>query len=57
MFLLSGFTRKHGISFHIYVDDIQLYVAVSDDVRPIDVQVRSILDISCWTSQNLLQLN
>ena len=58
MLPLGDIIRRHGISFHIYADDTQLYIAVSpDDTGPIDVLFNCILDINTWMAANFLQLN
>ena len=58
MLPLGSVIRRHGISFHSYADDTQLYVAVSpDDTGPIDSLFNCISDIKAWMSQNFLQLN
>ena len=50
--------RRHGISFHNYADDTQLYIAVSpDDTGPLDTLFNCILDIKSWMAANFLQLN
>ena len=58
MLPLGGVIRRHGISFHSYADDTQLYIAVSpDDTGPIDSLFNCILDIKSWMAVNFLQLN
>ena len=58
MLPLGSVIRRHGISFHSYADDTQLYVAVSpDDTGPIDSLFNCILDIKAWMSQHFLKLN
>ncbi len=58
MLPLGDVIRKHGISFHSYADDTQLYIAVSpDDTGPIDTLFNCILDIKSWMAVNFLQLN
>ena len=58
MLPLGDIIRRHGISFHIYADDTQLYIAVSpDNTGPIDVLFNCILDINTWMAANFLQLN
>ncbi len=50
--------RRHGISFHSYADDTQLYAAVSpDDTGSIDSLFKRILDFNVWKLQNILHLN
>ena len=58
MLPLGDVIRRHGISFHSYADDTQLYIAVSpDDTRPLDALFNYILDIKSWMAANFLQLN
>ena len=58
MLPLGDVIRGHGISFHNYADDTQLYIAVSpDDTGPIDTLLNCILDIKSWMAVNFLQLN
>ncbi|KAF7656762.1 hypothetical protein LDENG_00036470, partial [Lucifuga dentata] len=58
MLPLGSVIRRHGISFHSYADDTQLYVALSpDDNEPIDSLFNCILDNNSWMSHNFLQLN
>ncbi|KAF7646239.1 hypothetical protein LDENG_00191160 [Lucifuga dentata] len=50
--------RRHGISFHSYADDTQLYMAMSlDENGPVDSLFNCMLDINSWMSQNFLQLS
>ena len=58
MLPLGSIIRKHGINFHSYADDTQLYIAMSpDDPGPIDALFNCILDIKSWMAKNFLQLN
>uniref|UniRef100_A0A3P9K8W2 Reverse transcriptase domain-containing protein n=1 Tax=Oryzias latipes TaxID=8090 RepID=A0A3P9K8W2_ORYLA len=58
MLPLGDVIRRHGINFHSYADDTQLYVAVSpDDTGPLDSLLNCILDIKMWLGENFLQLN
>lgn len=59
---LGHIIRKHGLSFHLYADDTQLYIAVkptdnssiSDTIVKIQICVS---DIKRWMTKNLLKLN
>uniref|UniRef100_A0A674N4B1 Reverse transcriptase domain-containing protein n=1 Tax=Takifugu rubripes TaxID=31033 RepID=A0A674N4B1_TAKRU len=58
MLPLGDVIRSHGISFHSYADDTQLYIAVApDDTGPVDALFNCILDIQSWMAENFLQLN
>ncbi|KAJ0062165.1 hypothetical protein NL108_017132 [Boleophthalmus pectinirostris] len=58
MLPLGQVIRRHGVNFHSYADDTQLYIAVSpDDLSPIDTLFNCILDIKSWMAANFLQLN
>ena len=58
MLQLRSVIRKHGINFHSYADDTQLYITVSpDDPGPIDGLFNCILDTKSWMAKHFLQLN
>uniref|UniRef100_A0A3P8PY01 Reverse transcriptase domain-containing protein n=1 Tax=Astatotilapia calliptera TaxID=8154 RepID=A0A3P8PY01_ASTCA len=58
MLPLGSVIRRHGVNFHSYADDTQLYISVSpDDTRPMDALFNCILDIRSWMAENFLQLN
>ena len=58
MFPFGDVIRSHGIIFHSYADDKEMYIAVSpDDTGPIDALFNCILDIKSWMAENFLQLN
>ena len=58
MLPLGNVIRRHGINFHSYADDTQLYIAVSpEDTGPIDSLFNCILDIKSWMAENFMQLN
>ena len=58
MLPLGSVIRRHGVSFHSYADDTQLYISMSpDDTRPMDALFNCISDIKSWMAENFLQLN
>ena len=58
MLPLGSIMRKHGISFHFYADDTQLYVPLKpNDPHSLDPMLRCLADIQSWMSDNFLMLN
>ena len=58
MLPLGDVIRRHGINFHGYADDTQLYIAMSpDDTGPFDSLLNCILDLKSWMAEHFLQLN
>ncbi len=53
---LGSIIRKHGLSFHFYADDSQIYVPLrkNDTVRPL---LDCLDDIKAWMSLNFLSFN
>lgn len=59
---LAKIIRKHGLSYHLYADDTQLYLAFkpssetskSDTIRKLEACVKDIQD---WMTSNMLKLN
>ncbi len=53
---LGSVIRKHGLSFHCYADDSQIYVPLrkNDTVRPL---LDCLEDIKAWMSLNFLSFN
>ena len=56
---LSAIIRYHGLNFHIYADDTQLYIAFghSDPVPYLNQLNACILDIRFWMITNKLKIN
>uniref|UniRef100_A0A3B3CU78 Reverse transcriptase domain-containing protein n=1 Tax=Oryzias melastigma TaxID=30732 RepID=A0A3B3CU78_ORYME len=58
MLPLGNIIRRHGINFHSYADDTQLYVAVSpDEPTATNKLINCINDIKDWMAANFLKLN
>ena len=58
MLPLGNIIRRHGIDFHSYADDTQLYISVSpNDTSPIASLIQCIEQMNTWMSNNFLQLN
>ena len=59
---LANIIRKHGIEFHLYADDTQLYIAFKpscpgskyDSIKKLEACIE---DIRKWMSHNMLKLN
>ena len=57
MLPLVDVIRRHGVGFHIYADDTQLYISMSpEDTRPTHDLLNCILDIKSWMTENFLQV-
>ena len=56
---ISDVIASRQLNYHLYADDIQLYLAFkTDDVNlAIDRVVSCVSEISCWTEQIDLKLN
>ena len=58
MLPLGNIIRKHGISFHCYADDTQLYLPVKpNNLTELSRLSDCLTDIKSWMSTNFLQLN
>ena len=59
---LGNIIRKHGLNFHLYADDTQLYISFQPGVSvsketAISCLEACIKDIQIWMTNNLLKLN
>ncbi len=58
MLPLRNIVRKHGVSFHCYADDTQLYVSSwPGETQRIEKLMECIVDIKNWMTNNFLLLN
>ncbi len=55
MLPLGDIIRKHGVSFHCYADDTQLYISSRpDETHQIEKLTECIVDIKNWMTSNFL---
>ncbi len=58
MLPLGNIIRKHGVSFHCYADDTQLYISSRPgETHQIEKLMECIVDIKSWMTSNFLLLN
>ena len=55
---LGAIIRKHGLKFHMYADDCQLYTSFSMSTNEaVSSMQMAIDDIRAWYAANMLKLN
>ncbi|KAI2667356.1 putative RNA-directed DNA polymerase from transposon BS [Labeo rohita] len=55
---LGNIIRKHGISFHCYADDTQLYISTRpDDTSELSKLTECVKNVKDWMTNNFLLLN
>ncbi len=55
---LGNIIRKHGVSFHCYADDTQLYISSQPvETHQIEKITECIVDVKNWMTSNILLLN
>ncbi len=58
MLPLGNIIRKHGVSFHCYADDTQLYISSQPgETHQIEKLMECVADIKNWMTNNFLLLN
>ncbi len=58
MLPLGNIIRKHGVSFHCYADETQLYISSRPgETHQIEKLMECIVDIKNWMTNNFLLLN
>lgn len=55
---LGSIIRKHGVSFHFYADDSQIYVPLKkNDTSSVKMLFKCLDEIKAWMAFNFLNFN
>ena len=54
---LADIATRHGVCFHLYADDTQLYIPVRDSNEATSTATACVEEMSAWMSANKLKLN
>uniref|UniRef100_A0A8C5I3C7 Reverse transcriptase domain-containing protein n=1 Tax=Gouania willdenowi TaxID=441366 RepID=A0A8C5I3C7_GOUWI len=55
---LGEIFKKHGMSYHFYADDCQIYLPIAkNDHSPLTPLLHCLGDVKAWLAQNFLKLN
>ncbi len=55
---LGEICQRHGMSYHLYADDCQIYMPISKNSHcPLTPLFDCLCDVKAWLAQNLLKLN
>lgn len=58
MYPLGQIIRKHGLGFHFYADDTQIYISTKNNITDISATLSDCLqEIKLWMYHNFLKLN
>ncbi len=58
MLPLGNINRDHGVSFHCYADDTQLYISLRPgETSQIEKRMECVVNIKNWMMSNFLLLN
>ncbi len=58
MLPLGSILRRHGVSFHFYADDTQIYLPINrKDPSALTFLLKCLEEVKLWLAQNFLKLN
>ncbi len=55
--LMGSIFSKHGISFHCYIDDTQIYLPLESNNKDLDPLLACPADVKAWVFLYFLHLN